>query len=155
MRPHGRPLTAVIEQLPESGYSLHTEIDEAKKLFVIRADYEPNTWREYHLDPLKGFVLVRALCVNGGRAWIDYEAEYRNVSGKWFIDSLRFKKILVMGEKERHTDVTIKMDRCEINDQIDDRVFTLAGMGVPIGTTIVDYREKPPVRTTYQDAAVE
>jgi hypothetical protein len=42
------------------------------------------------------------------------------------------------------------MDRCEINDQIDDRVFTLAGMGVPIGTTIVDYREKPPVRTTFQ-----
>jgi hypothetical protein len=144
----GYTLRAYLKRLqePPLGLQMHAEEKAGKLILSATA---PGGREEYHIDPDQGYNITYAVGINEEQnsKWLTFSGVYQHIGTHWVPKELSYTFVLGVGSDGRQT-TTLKavMTDVKLGEQVDETLFTMAGMGLPEGTTVYDWRVSP-VRT--------
>lgn len=151
MTPLGRSLREQVQGLLERGYKVSIEKQDGL-ITITCAHQEEGRKCEFVLDPKKGFHIVRSIAESKGGEyrWLDFKADYNNIDAVWFLKSTHCHRKSSGGKNVY--EYKIEMKDVKLGQTIDNIIFGLAGMDVPVNFPVVDKRSVPYVSFTYNGA---
>lgn len=156
MLSHGNPLAVHFERVLKGPATLSSRMDNNKGMLHLISEYkDPNTYQHHviSVDPNMGYRLVGSMAVmeridRPSRNHTDFlEINWKKYESSWYIKSAKFssysgihspqdKNSVDPNNLRRSTIVTVEEFRPNI--KISDSEFTLKGLGLPVGTRVVD-----------------
>jgi len=105
----------------------------------------------FDIDPNRGFNVVQAEGFNSEHKlkFLEFTASYQKAGDAWFARKLRKQQHLGFARDPKTLTITLEVTDARIGHKIDDKVFTLDGMGIPDGSGVIDWRVSPTKRFVY------
>lgn len=148
-------------QPKKESIALETVNVDGEPLLMIRYESRRGgfTVHEWVIDPARGFEVVSAKNSAeygfSGKPWLTQEVDFEVIEvapGIWRSAGVRHHTVEVGedGSEIGESLVVITTDEFEANTgQIEDEIFTLKGMGIPIGHPVVDSKVEPQLEYTF------
>lgn len=105
----------------------------------------------FDIDPNQGFNVVQAEGFNSEHKlkFLEFTASYQQVGDAWFARKLRKQQHLGFARDPKTLTIGLEVTDARIGHGVDEKVFTLDGMGIPDGSGVIDWRVYPTKRYVY------
>ncbi len=105
----------------------------------------------FDIDPNQGFNIVQAEGFNSEHKlkFLEFTASYQKAGDAWFAGKLRKQQHLGFARDPKTLTITLEVTDARIGHPVNDKVFTLDGMGIPDGASVIDWRVSPTKRYVY------